>query len=276
MPDLLVLLLLVLLGVGVAVYGTMIGAGGGFVLAPFLLLVYQDLRPEVVTAMSLGVVLLNGASGSLAYARQRRIDYGAALLFAAATAPGAVAGAVATGFLPRASFEVAFGSLLVLLSGWLLLPRPARIFTATAPPRFRRRMLTDAHGETYSYAFDPRLGVTLGLGIGFFSSLFGIGGGVIYVPAMILLLRFPAYVAVATSTFTLMFTAGVATGVHLLSGNYAGVVGEELALGLGVLVGAQVGALISGRLAHHQTITVRLLSVALAAVGVRLLAGALI
>lgn len=276
MPDAFVLVLLVLLGVAVAAYGTLIGAGGGFVLAPILLLAYPNFEPEVVTAMSLGVVFLNAASGSIAYARQRRIDYRAGLLFATATAPGALVGAVATGFVPRDAFETAFGALLLAIACWLLLPRPRRIVTTPPPRRYLRRLLTDTHGDTYRYSFDPLLGVVLGLVIGFVSSLFGVGGGVIYVPAMILLLRFPAYVATATSTFTLMFTAGAGALVHLLAGRYEGVLAEELALGAGVLAGAQLGALVSERFVHRQAIVVRALSLALVAVGLRLLFGALL
>jgi uncharacterized membrane protein YfcA len=275
-PELLTVVLLVLLGAGVATYGTLIGAGGGFLLAPLLLLVYPGFEPEVITAMSLGVVFLNAASGSFAYARQRRIDYQAGLLFAGATAPGALVGAIATGFLPRDAFEAAFGVLLLLISAWLLLPAPRRIVTAPPPSRYLRRLLTDAHGDTYRYSFDPIVGVALGLVIGFVSSLFGVGGGVVYVPAMILLLRFPAYVATATSTFTLMFTAGIGALVHATSGRYDGVLTEELALSAGALAGAQIGAAVSERLFHRQAVIVRLLSLALVAVGVRLLAGSLL
>ena len=68
-------LLLVCLGLGVGFFGTLIGAGGGFILVPVLLLLYPSLRPEVVTSISLGVVLFNASSGSIAYASMKRIDY---------------------------------------------------------------------------------------------------------------------------------------------------------------------------------------------------------
>src|SRR5690554_3005168 len=79
-PDYLVWPGLVLVGLGVGVYGTIIGAGGGFLLVPLLLYLYPDLPPESVTALSLGVVFFNALSGTQAYARQRRIDYEAGLI----------------------------------------------------------------------------------------------------------------------------------------------------------------------------------------------------
>ena len=55
MPHELIWPALILLGIMVGAYGTMIGAGGGFVLVPVLLIAYPDLPPEAVTSISLAV-----------------------------------------------------------------------------------------------------------------------------------------------------------------------------------------------------------------------------
>jgi hypothetical protein len=68
------LLLLALLGVGVGLFGTLVGAGGGFILTPVLLLLYPDTKAVTIAAISLLVVFFNALSGSVAYARQRRLD----------------------------------------------------------------------------------------------------------------------------------------------------------------------------------------------------------
>jgi uncharacterized membrane protein YfcA len=246
------------------------------VLTPLLILLYPGFAPEEITAVSLSVVLANAASGSVAYARQRRIDYLAAGLFAGATVPGAVVGALATGELERGVFEAAFGALLLTIATVLLLPQPTRIVTTRPPGRYVRRVLEDAESHTYAYSFDPVLGVAAGAGIGFLSSLFGVGGGIIFVPVMVLLMRFPAYIATATSTFILIFTAGAGVAVHALAGNYGDVLVESAVLVVGVLIGAQVGARLSMRLEQRQAVVSRLLSVALIIVGVRLVAGAVL
>jgi uncharacterized membrane protein YfcA len=80
--TLLAAVLLGLLGFGVGVFGTLVGAGGGFILTPVLLLVYPGSTPALLTAISLIVVFFNAGSGSLAYARQRRIDYRSGSVFA--------------------------------------------------------------------------------------------------------------------------------------------------------------------------------------------------
>lgn len=63
--------LLVLIGFAVGAFGTVVGAGGGFILTPILLLLYPHESAQTLTAISLAVVFFNAASGSAAYARQR-------------------------------------------------------------------------------------------------------------------------------------------------------------------------------------------------------------
>src|SRR5207245_2044054 len=115
--------LLIPLGFVVGAFGTLIGAGGGFILVPALLLLYPTAKPSVITGISLAVVFFNAASGSIAYARERRIDWRTGLTFAAATTPGAVFGALAVSFVPRGVFDALFGLLLLGLAVVMFRPR---------------------------------------------------------------------------------------------------------------------------------------------------------
>lgn len=274
-PEYLVWPGLVLLGLSVGIYGTMVGAGGGFLLIPALLVLYPDLPHESITALSLGVVFFNALSGTQAYARQKRIDYQAGLIFAAATVPASIVGALVTGLLASSAFEIAFAALLGVAAIWLLVPRPATVRVTPPSPRLRRHSITDIDNFTYVFSFDPVLALALGLVVGVFASLFGVGGGIFLVPAMVLLLRMPSHIATATSTFVLVFSGGTGALVHLGLGNYAGLAGEEFALAAGSLLGAQVGAMVSHRLVHHQEVIVRFFSVALLIVAARMLVSAL-
>ncbi len=274
LPHILVWPGLVLLGVVVGAYGTMIGAGGGFVLVPLLLILYPHEPPELITSISLAVVFFNALSGTIAYVRQRRIDYLAANVFAAATIPGAIAGALVVGVIPRQTFDVIFAFVLIGVSA-LIMVRPA------APVRQRSarrgevtRLLTDAQGDTYFYSYDIKIGIAVSVGVGFLSSLLGIGGGVIHVPIMVLLLHFPTHLATATSHYVLAVTAFTGTMVHLLTGEFDTGFDRTAALSVGVLVGAQIGARLSRYV--RSAILIRLLGLALAAVGVRLLIGSLL
>src|SRR5690349_9856703 len=101
----LVYLWLLPLGLAIGAFGTLIGAGGGFILVPILLLVYPDEPTELITSISLAVVFFNASSGSWAYSRMKRVDYKSGVIFAIATIPGAILGAVSTAYVPRGAFD---------------------------------------------------------------------------------------------------------------------------------------------------------------------------
>jgi uncharacterized membrane protein YfcA len=258
------------LGFVVGAYGTLIGAGGGFVLMPVLLLLFPGQSPELLTSISLAVVFFNAASGSWAYARLKRIDYRSGLLFSAATVPGAIFGALTTGYLPRRLFDGVFGVILIAACAVLMLrPAGARkhegrtsIFTVV-------RTLVEADGTKHSITYDARTGVIISLVVGYLSSLLGIGGGIIHVPVLVHLLGFPVHIATATSHFVLAVMALSGTAVHIASGVFTQGVRLTLLLGIGVILGAQVGARWSGRVQGSWIL--RGLALALGLVGVRIL-----
>ena len=76
------------LGLAIGAFGTLIGAGGGFILVPILLILYPNENTELITSISLAVVFFNALSGSLAYARMKRVDFKSGIVFAVATIPG--------------------------------------------------------------------------------------------------------------------------------------------------------------------------------------------
>lgn len=103
--------------------------------------------------------------------------------------------------------------------------------------------------------------------VGFLSSVLGIGGGILHVPALIHILNSPVHIATATSHFVLAVTALAGTGAHVYSGMFSQGMGETLPLAVGVLFGAPVGARISRR--AQDVWVMRALAAAVVLVGIR-------
>lgn len=261
--------ILLAIGFGVGVFGTLIGAGGGFILTPILLLLYPHDSAQSLTAISLAVVFFNALSGSAAYARQRRIDYRSGTVFAVATLPGAISGALVVGAVSRHVFDAIMGAVLALLAIWLLAGErwPIRQSTQHLEPR----LLIDRTGQEYTYAVPLRRGALYSLGVGFISSFLGIGGGVIHVPLLVRALGFPTHLATATSHFVLAIMAGTGSLTHIALDSFAHGHGvrRTIALSVGVVAGAQLGAHISLRL--RGAVIQWLLSFALIALAARLM-----
>jgi uncharacterized membrane protein YfcA len=105
----------------------------------------------------------------------------------------------------------------------------------------------------------PAVGLILiGLLAGLFSALFGVGGGIVIVPLLLLLHRYPQRIAMATSLVAIVFTSAVGAVTYALHG--------EVKPGAAALVGlpAVVGAVAGVRL--QQRVSTRWLSLAFAVV----------
>jgi uncharacterized protein len=247
------------LGFAVGVIGTLLGAGGGFLLVPVLLLIYPHESPVVIASISLAVVFFNAASGSVAYARMKRINYRAGLIFAAAAVPGAWLGSWSTRFVPRPLFDGICGALM-LAAGFHLFFSPG-----DSRPRAAGNAPAGAEGSAVP-AYNTALGAVISVVVGYVSSILGIGGGFIHVPSLVRFLNFPVHTATATSHFILAIMALTGTIAHLVYGSFGSHgLRRTVLLSIGVIVGAQVGAGLSNRVSGSGI--VRGLAVVLVLVG---------
>jgi len=262
------LLAWVVVGLLVGTYGTLIGAGGGFVLVPVLLFAYPHASASQITAVSLAVVFANAASGSIAYLRLGYADYRSGAVLAAATIPGAIAGALIVNAIPIRLFHLLMGTALVVVSIYLLVRPGGSLSLLAGGPGTVSRHLVDGEGLSHEYRFNLGLAAAFSVVIGFLSSVLGIGGGIIHVPMLTTLFSFPAHVATATSQFVLMFTSLTGTLTHVAHGDYSGFVTLTFTLAVGVVLGGQAGAMLSRRVSG--SVIIRLLAFALLVVGVRL------
>lgn len=267
-------ILLIIVGLLIGTVGTLIGAGGGFILVPLLLIFYPEFSPEVITAISMAVVSVNAISGTFAYARSGRVDYKAGITFALFTIPGSVLGVYTVQYIPQKLFNIIFGILLLLLSIYLFYKNRNTIFTKANPVAekgYKQRVITDKNGVMYAYSYNGKLGNLISVVVGYISPLLGIGGGIIHVPAMVNLLKFPVHIATATSHFILAVMTTVSVLIHAFNGTYdnPATVKMILLLALGVVPGAQVGALLSHKI--KGTLIIKSLAVCLILVGIRIL-----
>ncbi|MCA9234386.1 MAG: sulfite exporter TauE/SafE family protein [Planctomycetales bacterium] len=264
------LLGLIALGFAVGAFGTLVGAGGGFLLTPLLLLLYPLESAATITSISLAVAFLNALSGSLAYARMRRIDYRSGALFTAAAIPGAAVGALATRWVPRDYFNGIFGAVLIAAASYLLTRGDSDRRSGSLDERSQTlRTVVDWQGTEFAYRSRPAAGAGLSFAVALLASFLGLGGGIIHVPVLSQVLGFPVQIATATSHFVLAFAAFAGTVAHIATGEFARGVHRTLALGVGALIGAQVGAMLSHRIDPKWIL--RCLAAALALVGVRML-----
>ena len=239
-------------------------------LIPILLFMYPDESPAVITSITLTVAFFNALSGSIAYFRLKRVDIKSGLLFALTAVPGAIVGAYIINYLNRDIFQYVFGSVLLLVSFYLLL-RPGKKLSGGFLFKWWQtsRSITDRQGNLHNYSYNLPLGMFIAFFVGVVAGLLGIGGGIIHMPMLTQILNFPIHIATATSHFIVAITTFSAIDTHLIDRTFTSDVGVAFVLSAGAVIGAQFGALLSQRVSG--LIIVRLLAVGLAIVALRLL-----
>ena len=266
--------LLIVIGFVIGTLGTLIGAGGGFILVPILIIMRPDFTPETITAISMVVVACNAISGSIAYMRSKRVDYKAGVIFAICTIPGSILGVLTTEVIPRDIFDIVFGIIMLALAIFLFFhggeKEPVKK-SVSGQKGWIQQHLTDKWGEHYDYAYNFRYGMLLSVFVGYFSPLLGIGGGIIHVPAMSEWLLFPVHIATATSHFILAIMSVVSVIVHYFQGNYNDPLVLKMVIGIviGVIPGAQLGAFLSRKI--NGKYIIKALAVSIGIVGIKIL-----
>ncbi|TQR09290.1 sulfite exporter TauE/SafE family protein [Psychrobacillus soli] len=216
-------ILLVVAGLFSGIVGALVGLGGGVILVPAVLFfgttlaLIPDITPQSVVGLSVVMMIFTGLSSTLSYMKTKTVDFRSGFIFFIGSIPGTILGAWVNKGLDLPSFNLYFGILLIVLSTLLLVRdrlKPVRWFVENG----KKRTFTDVK-DTYVYGYPIWFALLLTFGVGFASGLFGIGGGSIIVPAMILLFLFPPHVAVGTSMFMVFLSSIVNSATHISLGN---------------------------------------------------------
>ena len=257
------LALLPLLGAAVAALGTLVGLGGGFVLVPLLLFLFPEASASAISSISLTVVFLNAVSATVSHYRERRIDFKTATLLAVGGIPAAALGAVAASRVTRDSFEIYMGIVLVLGAVYVLWRSTRAVELQGDEEHSPNRTIRERMGRTYRFYVNTLMAAGISPVSGFISSFFGIGGGVVNVPAMTFLLRMPPGVVAPTAMLLLVVTSSSSLITRIATGQFQEGWRRAALLGVGALVGAQIGIYLRSRVDHRVVLIILAISMIL-------------
>jgi uncharacterized membrane protein YfcA len=219
-------LLPILLGALIGLLLGLVGGGGSILTVPSLVYVLgQDVH--AATATSLVIVGFTALSGALPHARAGRVALPTALVFGGAGVAGAFAGTWLKARVSGAMILFLFGALMLVVAARMAFGRAPRSAAAASVP----------HRESWLAA------IGAGLAVGAMTGFFGVGGGFLIVPALVLALGFPMRLAIGTSLVIIAINSAAGVAAHMGSGEI------DLGLALFFVVGGFAGATIGGHLA---------------------------
>lgn len=237
-----------LLGLAAGFLSGLFGVGGGILIVPVLVIALH-MNQRLAHGTSLGAVLPIAVSGVIGYAVEGQVDWPVAVALIVGAMAGALIGTHALQILPVRVLAYAFSALLL----------------ASA-----LRLVVDNSEAVGRGDLDVWMAVgliVLGLASGTLAGLLGVGGGVVMVPAQIILFGIPGAVAKGTSLAVIIPTSIVATQRNIKNRNFD--MGVAVAVGLAGVASAYGASKISVGL--DESTSNALFAALLAVVAVRML-----
>lgn len=232
-------MLVLTLAVGLIIGITMgaLGGGGAIIAVPALVyLLGQDAREA--TTGSLIVVGTTAFIGACQHGRAGRARVGQGVLFGVLGVAGAYLGSQLAVGVPGPVLLTAFSGLLAVVAVVMIVRRRRDM---TRAPRHERPVVTRSPSLVVHW---PRLGllVVTASVVGFLTGFFGVGGGFVIVPALVIVLGLSMRAAVGTSLVVIVITSVSALVSRL---------GEQVTLDWPVITAftaaAVVGSVVGGR-----------------------------
>jgi len=228
----------------------MFGVGGGFLMTPMLIL--MGIPPAVAVASEANHILAASVSGFLAHMRRANVDFLMGFILLLGGVFGSIIGVFLLKYLLSIGQEKLFISLsyiliLVFVGLWMLIESVSSIKKKYKGKRSKLHEHIWLHGLPFKIKFrKSHLYISIlppifiGLLVGILSSIMGVGGGFILVPAMIYILGMPTQVVIGTSLLQIVFVTTVSTIMHSYINQTVDVVLSSLLL-IGAVIGAQIG-----------------------------------
>jgi len=211
-------------------FGSMVGLGGGFLMVPALRVLF-GLHHAIAAGTSLILIVFNSASAAVAYLRQRTVNLRVGGWLAAGALPGSIAGAFTVTQISGKVFDFSLAALILLLATDLI-------------TNFDKRF-GEMRREHEGRAMPAPVALLGGLVVGFVSSLFGIGGGIVVLPMLLYLSTLTMHAISATSNFVIALSSPVGLITHVLQHDV------DLAYGIPLLLGGVGGGQLGARMAKR-------------------------
>ena len=255
--------LLLLISAAVGFLTGLLGIGGGFLMTPIL--IFLGIPPVYAVANGANNILAASVSGSLAHYFKNHIDVKMGVLILVGGLIGSIIGVeIFIFFLKKGTINSLISiSYFILLSsiGLMMFYESLSEMRRIRNNKFIKRRMHQ-HYWIHNLPFKVRIHASklyisaigpifFGILIGLISSLLGVGGGFILVPILIYIIGMPAKLVPGTSLFAMIFVMIIVTLLHAIA-NYTIDIYLVFILALGSVIGAQLGSIISSKLAGEE------------------------
>ncbi len=213
----------------------MFGQGGGAFYVPMLLAMSVPLYVAATTSQVL--IMVVSFSSMLVFAKAKTIDWKLVLLIEPPTNIGAFLGGYLSPYFPDSFAKLCFAGVLMVGAYYMFSPPKVSGKADLGTNRWWQWHRIDV---AVPYTINVLILIPVMLLAGFLAGMLGVGGGLIKVPAIVVLGGIPMSIAVGSSSLMIGITALTGFLGHLLRGHFDWLL--TAVLSAGVLIGSQIGA----------------------------------
>lgn len=242
-------LLIILLGLLVSSFGTVVGFGGGIFMVPALIVVFG--YPIDLAIGSVMLALVPSAMISTYFNfRNQTIDFVAGTMLQVPTIAGTIVGALLVASIPVQELQYIFAAFVFTI-GFVMLRSASRRERSkknffyklnTLKPVIIRKNRSIKSAYRLSFSVVAFFGMLAGV----LAGLFGVGGGFMQTPVMIKIFKIPPRVATSTSLFVIALTSTVGSISHYALGHVEWPYSAPVLLGFAL--GAFIGRFFTARI----------------------------
>lgn len=225
-------LLAIAIGIVTGGITSLIGASGVMIIVPVLTMFFH-ISGHAAIGTSLFVDVIASITVSYTYFKNGNIEIRSAIWIAIASIAGAQLGALFSSQIKEGPLSAMFGSILVISGVCMIIES----YKEKGEPKKPKIKSTKKWQQIVS-------SIIIGIGIGILSGLFGAGGGVMILLALIMILSYPLHKAIGTSTLIMAMTALSSTIGYAYRQNI------DLILGCFLSIGAVIGGILGSRYAN--------------------------
>ncbi len=245
------------LGIIVGTLSGTFGVGGGFLMTP--LLIFLGIPPAIAVASEANHIVGSSLAGTIGHLKRKAVDIRMGNVLLA----GGILGSFFGIYIFNSLKQIGLVDLLITASYFLFLTGIGTFMLYESLDSLgyfghKKRNRIDHHSWIMGLPIKVRfrrsgLYISLippyiiGFVVGIFSSIMGVGGGFIIIPAMIYILRMPTNIVVGTSLYQIIFITSFVTILHASTNQSVDIV-LALILLLGGAIGAQIGVRLSSKL----------------------------
>lgn len=248
--------LLIIIGLSISLYGSLVGFGGGIFMVPILVSVF-DYSLDIAAGTAMISLVPSSLVSTFLNRKKGQVDFKTGILLEAPTMIGVILGSLVLTYFAKSGnlfvLEVVFALMILAIGATFFMGKKKdhddkKGFFYNLNKQKPTVVIKNTNNFV-AYRIGLYMALFFGLVSGALAGLFGVGGGFMKTPIMLKVFKIPAKIAAATALFMIVITSITGSVMHSLQGHI--LLEKSWPVVLGFTLGAILGYKVNSKLSNE-------------------------